>query len=110
MSATTAHPRHLRVDVTEKRLDIAHLVRDEDQPLDRVGDDPDQLGTLVVLLDAAHSLLKHVEAIAEHDGASLSRQELALVRVMIGELDGVAVDVDDLRLAVHELMRPAEEA
>ena len=32
-----------------------------------------------MLLDASHSLLKHAEAIAEHDGASLSRQELGLL-------------------------------
>ena len=104
--ATTVPPRHLRADLSETRTEILKLMRDVDQPLDRVGDDPEQLETLAVLLDAAYELLKHAEAIAGIDGASLSAQELALVRVMVGELNGVAVDVDDLRYAVDMLMRP----
>jgi len=47
----------------ETRTTIENLVHDLDLPLDGVRD-PEQLGTLVVLLDAAHSLLKHAEAIA----------------------------------------------
>jgi hypothetical protein len=110
--STTVPPRYLRVDLLETRADLENLVQKLDLPLDGVRD-PEQLKTLMVLLDASHSLLKHAAAIAEHDGASLSPPELALVRVMIGELDGQAVDVDDLRYAIYEVMRPplpADEA
>jgi hypothetical protein len=103
MSATIP-PRHLRVDLLETRADLENLVQRLDLPLDAVRD-PEQLETLAVLLDSAYELLKHAEAIAEHQGASLSRQELALVRAMIGELNGQAIDVDDLRYAIHELLR-----
>ena len=83
MSATIP-PRHRRADLSETRFAIQRLMRDEDQPLDKVGDDPEQLETLAVLLDSAHELLKHAEAIAGSiEGASLSPPELALVRVMI---------------------------
>ena len=71
---TAPTPDELARDILERCLDIGKLANDLDQPLDRVGDvdgvrDPEQLETL---LDAAHSLLKHAEAIAGIDGARRS--------------------------------------
>ena len=109
MSATTVPTRHLRADMIDKRFEILDLVRDTDQPLDAVRDDPNQLETLTVLLNASYSLLSHAKAIAETDGAAMSPHELALIRVMTGELDGQTIDVDDLRYATDALMRPPGE-
>jgi hypothetical protein len=78
--STTVPLRHLRVDVIDKRFEILDLVNYLDLPLDGAVHEDPKLETLMVLLDASYSLLRHVAAIVEHDGATLSPQQLALVR------------------------------
>jgi hypothetical protein len=93
-----------RSDLVEMRAKLEQLVGSIEIPDDTAG--RTQLHTLTVLLDGVYELLKHAEAIAGIPGASLTWQELSLVRVMIGELNSEEVGADDLRYAVDMLMRP----
>jgi hypothetical protein len=95
----------LNTAVVDDLADLRHLAGQIDEPAATVSSE-DQLQSIGVLVSASKHLLEHARALVDVPGASLTGEELALIRAMMAELDGNDVGVQELRLAIGALIRP----
>jgi hypothetical protein len=90
--------------VVDDLAGLRHLAREIHRPTQTVSSE-DQLRSIGVLVAAAKHMLEHARALVDVPGASLSGEELALIRAMMAELDGQEIGCQELRLAIAALIR-----